>query len=105
MAVAIGVARETAAGERRVALTPETCRKLVAAGARVRVQPGIGAGAYFPDQAYADAGADVVEDAVGDADLVLCVQPPAPDAIRALKQGAVLVGGLQPEADADVAHD
>ena len=55
MAVIVGVARETVAGERRVALTPETCKKLVAAGATVRIQPGIGASAYFPDQAYADA--------------------------------------------------
>ena len=42
MAVIVGVARETVAGERRVALTPETCKKLVAAGATVRIQPGIG---------------------------------------------------------------
>ena len=59
MAVNIGVARETAAGERRVALTPETCKKLVAAGATVRIEAGIGDGAYFPDQAYIDAGAHV----------------------------------------------
>ena len=99
MAVEIGVARETAAGERRVALTPETCRKLVAAGAVVKVQPGIGAGAFFPDAAYADAGAQLAEDATANADLVLCVQPPDPAAIAALKPGAVLVGGLHPQAD------
>ena len=64
MAVIVGVARETASGERRVALTPETCKKLVAAGARVRIQPGIGDGAHFPDQAYADAGAELREDAL-----------------------------------------
>ena len=100
MAVRIGVARETAEGERRVALTPETCRKLVAAGAEVRVQPGIGAGAHFPDPAYLDAGALLDEEALAQADLVLCVQPPRPDALRALKPGAVLVGALQPEGDA-----
>jgi NAD(P) transhydrogenase subunit alpha len=99
MAVEIGVARETAAGERRVALTPETCRKLVAAGAVVKVQPGIGAGAFFPDAAYAEAGAQLAEDATANADLVLCVQPPDAAAIAALKPGAVLVGGLQPQAD------
>ncbi|HTL14026.1 MAG TPA: NAD(P) transhydrogenase subunit alpha [Thermomonas sp.] len=99
MAVEIGVARETAAGERRVALTPETCRKLVAAGAVVKLQPGIGAGAFFPDAAYAEAGAQLAEDATANADLVLCVQPPDAAAIAALKPGAVLVGGLHPQAD------
>jgi NAD(P) transhydrogenase subunit alpha len=102
MAVIIGVARETAAGERRVALTPETCRKLVAAGATVRVEHGLGRGAHFPDQAYADAGAQLVDDAgaaLAAADMVLCVQPPPADAIARLQRGAVLVGTLQPQAD------
>ncbi len=102
MSVKIGVARETAEGERRVALTPETCKKLVGAGAAVQIQRGLGDGAHFPDQAYADAGATLVDDAsgaVGNADLVLCVQPPAPDAIARLKPGATLVGILQPQAD------
>ena len=103
MTVRIGIARETAPGERRVAITPETCKKLVAAGANVRIERGLGSGAYFPDQVYADAGAELVDSAdaaVGDADLVLCVQPPSPAAISALKQGATLVGSLQPQADA-----
>lgn len=100
MAVIVGVARETASGERRVALSPETCKKLVAAGATVRMQPGSGAGAYFPDAAYADAGAQLVDDALADADLVLCVQPPAAATIASLKHGAVLVGSLHPQADA-----
>ncbi len=101
MAVNIGVARESAAGERRVALTPETCKKLVAAGATIRVEPGIGSGAYFPDQAYVDAGAHVTADPREGADIVLCVQPPSAAAIGSLKQGAVLVGSLQPQADAE----
>ncbi|MCA1713807.1 MAG: NAD(P) transhydrogenase subunit alpha [Gammaproteobacteria bacterium] len=103
MAVTIGVARETAPGERRVALTPETCRKLVASGASVRIERGLGEGAHFPDQAYVDAGAQLAgssEAATGDADLVLCVQPPDAGAIARLKPGAVLVGSLQPEVDA-----
>ena len=99
MAVIVGVARETAGGERRVALTPETCKKLVAAGATVRIQPGIGDGAYFPDAAYAAAGAVLAEDAITGADLVLCVQPPQNAAITGLRQGTVLVGSLQPQAD------
>ena len=100
MAVKIGVARETAAGERRTALTPETCRKLVAAGATVAIEPGIGAGAYFADQAYVDAGARLEASPLADADIVVCVQPPVNAAIATLKPGAVLVGSLQPQADA-----
>ncbi len=102
MATKIGIARETAAGERRVALTPETCKKLLGAGAVVQVQRGLGQHAHFPDQAYADAGATLVDSAdaaVGDADIVLCVQPPDASALARLKQGAVLVGTLQPQAD------
>ncbi len=102
MALNIGIAGETVQGERRVAITPETCRKLVAQGARLQVERGAGAGAHFPDQAYADAGATLVDSAaaaVADADLVLCVQPPAAEALAGLKQGAVLVGILQPQAD------
>lgn len=100
MAVIVGVARETAAGERRVALTPETCRKLVAAGCTVQVQPGLGAGAFFADALYAEAGAALREDALAAADLVLCVQPPPAEVIAALKPGATVVGLLQPQADA-----
>ena len=100
MAVIIGVARETAQGERRVALTPETAKKLVAAGAIVRVQAGLGALAHFTDQAYADAGAALVDgDVLADADIVACVQPPPAAAIAGMKTGAVLVGALHPQAD------
>jgi NAD(P) transhydrogenase subunit alpha len=103
MAVIVGVARETAPGERRVALTPETCRKFVAAGAQVRVETGLGLGAGFDDGVFRDVGAEIVasaQDALADADLVLCVQAPSPERIAQLKPGAVLVGLLQPQADA-----
>ncbi len=102
MAVIIGIARETAPGERRTALTPETCRKFVAAGAQVQVERGIGEGASFADGAYAEAGARIVDDAaaaLSGADLVLCVQPPAPARIARLREGAFLAGILQPDAD------
>ena len=102
MTVNIGIARETADGERRVAIVPETCKKLVAAGARVLVERSLGNGAHFPDQAYADAGATVVDSAaaaIGDADLVLCVQAPDAATIAMMKSGAALVGTLQPQAD------
>ena len=98
----VGVARERAAGERRVAVTPETCRKLVAAGARVRVERGAGQGAFIPDAQYADAGAQLVDDgdaARDGADIVPCVQPPPAAALARLRPGTVLVGLLAPEAD------
>src|SRR5260221_10917913 len=53
----VGVARETAPGERRVALVPETAGKLAAAGFEIVVEPGAGAAASFPDEAYSEAGA------------------------------------------------
>lgn len=103
MAVTIGAVRETATGERRVALTPETCKKLVAAGAAVRVERGLGDGAQIPDAAYADAGAtlaDSAADVLSAADALACVQSPSADALARMKTGAVLIGMLQPQADA-----
>ena len=100
----IGVARERATGERRVAVTPETCRKLVAAGAVVRVERGAGQGAFISDAQYADAGATLVDDgdaARAGADIVPCVQPPPADAIARLRPGTILVGLLAPEADGE----
>jgi NAD(P) transhydrogenase subunit alpha len=101
MAVEVRVLKESATGERRVAATPETVKKLVAAGARVSVESGAGLSAGFVDQAYVDAGAQLAATADrADADLVLCVQPPDAAAIGGLKQGAALVGVLQPQGDA-----
>lgn len=107
MAVTIGVARETAPGERRVALTPETCKKYVAAGAQVLAERGIGDGAGIPDQAYADAGATIEAD--GDAvlaasDVLLCIQAPPVERIARLKDGVIVVGGLQVQADPERAQ-
>lgn len=101
MAVEVRVLKESAAGERRVAATPETVKKLIAAGARVSVESGAGQSAGFTDQAYVDAGAQLAATVDrADADLVLCVQPPDATAIGGLKQGATLVGMLQPQGDA-----
>ena len=99
MAVEVRVLKEAAAGERRVAATPETVKKLLAAGARVQVQAGAGLAAGFTDQAYREAGAQI-DDAVDAADLVLCVQAPPPELVARFKPGAVLVGALHPQADA-----
>src|SRR5690606_24688098 len=100
MAVEVLVLKESAAGERRVAATPETVKKLLAAGAQVRVEPGAGLGAGITDQAYQDAGAQLAgADARAQAELVLCGQSPPVEPIAGFRQCATLVGQLQPQAD------
>jgi len=102
MAVEVLVLRERAPGERRVAMTPETARKLVALGATAWFEPGAGRGAGFPDAAYLEAGAQLADDArLGLADIVLCVQAPETVRLGQLKNGASLVGMLHPQADAE----
>jgi len=96
MATTVAAVRETLAGERRVALTPEIAKKLKARGARIVLEQGAGASAYFADAAYADcefAGADA---ALEQADVLLCVQPPSLERIARLRSGAVVIGHLQP---------
>jgi NAD(P) transhydrogenase subunit alpha len=97
----VGVARETAQGERRVALVPEELGKLKAAGLDVLVERGAGAGAMIPDQAYADAGATVVDTAglYADSDVVLRVQKPSAEEAGRLRKGQVVIGLLSPLLD------
>jgi NAD(P) transhydrogenase subunit alpha len=94
----IGVPKETAAGEHRVALVPEVISKLKAKGLDVEVQAGAGAGALLPDEAFAQAGAQIVAEAsqAWRADLIVVIAPPEPQQIGALRAGAVLVGFLAP---------
>jgi NAD(P) transhydrogenase subunit alpha len=97
----IGVARETAPGERRVALVPEALGKLQAAGVEVLVERGAGLGALIPDSAYTDAGASVVstDELYKSADLVARVQKPSADEAKRLRSGQAVVGLLQPLLD------
>jgi NAD(P) transhydrogenase subunit alpha len=93
----IGVPQETAAGETRVAATPETVKKLVAQGHALRVEQGAGLNASATDEAYAAAGAEIVgREAAFGADLVLKVRSPDPGELPLFKPGAVLVGMLNP---------
>ncbi|HEV3046849.1 MAG TPA: Re/Si-specific NAD(P)(+) transhydrogenase subunit alpha [Solirubrobacteraceae bacterium] len=94
----IGVAKETAAGEHRVALVPEVIGKLVGKGMEVLVQSGAGAGALLSDDAFAQAGASIAADAgeIWRCEVVLTISPPDPEAIRALGQGSILIGFLAP---------
>ena len=95
-----GVPAETLAGETRVAATPETVRKLVAAGHHaVVIQAGAGRGANFPDEEYAAAGATLAQtaqDVYTAADCVLKVRAPAPEELGWLRSGQLLIGLLNP---------
>jgi len=97
----IGVPRESAAGETRVAVTPETAKKYKAAGHTVRVERGAGLAAACTDAAYEAVGAELT-DAAGAlaAELVLKVQRPTAAELAQMKSGGVLVGMLNP-FDAD----
>jgi NAD(P) transhydrogenase subunit alpha len=94
----IGVPRETAQGERRVALVPEVVAKLVEAGHELLVERGAGGAASFEDTAYEEAGAAVVDSAWG-AEVVAKVQKPTADEAGRLHSGTVLIGFLQPLTD------
>ncbi len=107
-AMHIGVPRELATGEKRVALVPEVVPQLLKAGNTVSIERSAGRRAGFTDEAYESAGASLVDSPLtlySDADLVLKVQRPlrggsaATDEISALRPGSALVGLLQPAGD------
>ena len=102
MPVVVAVLRESAEGERRVALTPEVAKKLKARGAQIVLEKSAAASAYFADSAFADA--EVVADgpaALAKADVLLRVQPPTVEEISHLKPGAIVIAHLQPHLGAD----
>jgi H+-translocating NAD(P) transhydrogenase subunit alpha len=90
---------ESAAGERRVSITPETAKKLGAAGVRVVLEAGAGTRAHFPDSAYTGVEFPDPAAAIATADVLLCVQPPSNVQLASLRAGSVLVGMLAPHAD------
>ncbi len=94
----IGVPKEIAEGERRVALVPEVVGKLTAKGLRVLVQTGAGEHALLTDEAFTAAGAQCTDDvsAVWKADVVVTIAPPTPEQLALLGQGSVLIGFLAP---------
>ena len=96
-AMRVGVARETAPGERRVALVPETAGKLAAAGFEIVVEPGAGEAASFPDAAYTEAG--VTLGSPWEADVVAKVQKPDEAEVARLREGQLLISYLDPLAD------
>jgi NAD(P) transhydrogenase subunit alpha len=94
----VGVAKETAPGERRVALVPEAVEKLRAAEVSVLVERGAGAEAWFPDIDYAEAGAKIVTTSAmySQADVILRIHRPSPAEMKLLRPNQVVVGMLAP---------
>lgn len=95
----IAVPAETHANEKRVALIPDSVKKLTKAGLSVQVQSGLGLHAGFSDEQYTEAGASVVTDRaalLSSADIVLRVRKPAIEEVSGLKQGAIHVSYLDP---------
>jgi NAD(P) transhydrogenase subunit alpha len=90
----LGVPKESRHLENRVAMTPDLVPKLIQAGFDVEVQSGAGDDAGFSDNGYSQKGARLVADTVGEADVVLIVGPPTPDAILRMKTGSALIGFL-----------
>jgi NAD(P) transhydrogenase subunit alpha len=104
LAVVIACTRERRADDPRVAITPDTAKKLIAAGAVVRIEAGAGAGSSIPDETYRDAGAEVVKDvhaALDGADVLLKVRGPTGPEIAALKPGAIVAAMLDAYREAD----
>jgi len=99
--VKIGVARETAPGEARVALVPDALSKLTGAGLEILVEAEAGKGALIPDAAFEAAGAKIVktDDLYKESDVILRVQKPSGDEVKRLRKGQAVIGLLQPLLD------
>ena len=98
----LGVPKETASGENRVAMVPEVVQRLGRSGVDVVVEAGAGAGARIPDDQYTDARATIGDP--WDADVVVKVNPPTSEEIGRLKRGAVYIGFLQPLTNPEIAE-
>jgi NAD(P) transhydrogenase subunit alpha len=99
----IGVVRESAPGERRVSLVPETVARLAKSGNEVVVERGAGEASSFPDRMYTDAGATIGD--AWDGELVLKVARPTDEELARLRAGAVLIAFLQPLTNHDLVRE
>jgi NAD(P) transhydrogenase subunit alpha len=96
----IGVPKEIAANERRVALVPDLVPRLAKAGLEALLEPGAGAAAGFLDAAFTEQGAKLESHALAAADVVLKVQPPSLDEIGQIREGSTIIGFMQPYTNA-----
>src|SRR5947209_2553356 len=92
----VGVPKETAPGERRVALVPDAISKLSGQGFEIVVERGAGEAAGFEDAAYEEAGAALGDSVWGDAQAIVKVQRPGTEEVERLRDGDLLIGFLQP---------
>src|SRR6266498_1160898 len=97
----VGVPKETAPGERRVALVPELVARLAESGFDVVVERGAGDAASFEDGAYSEAGASLIPGVWAEAEAIVKVQKPTPEEASKLREGDVLIAFLQPLTDRD----
>ncbi len=98
----VAVPKETRPGEKRIALVPDIISKLTKAGLEVIIESGAGVAAEFSDAQFAAAGATVkAGDVTSDSDVILSVQPLNPDAMKALKKGAITISFLSPTTALD----
>src|SRR5438876_7841664 len=97
----VGVPKEVIPGERRVALVPELVAKLIKAGLDVLVETGAGVAAGFLDSSYQTQGARLETEVLRGADVLLKVQPPTAEEIGKIKDGATLIGFVQPYTNAE----
>jgi NAD(P) transhydrogenase subunit alpha len=103
--VVIGVAKETAHGERRVAVVPEVAKRYKALGADVCIEHDAGAGSFIYDEDFGAVNiAPNSADIFGRAQVLLKVQPPTIDEIRLIQQGAVIIGFMNPYQDRERAR-
>jgi NAD(P) transhydrogenase subunit alpha len=99
VSINIGIPKATADSERRVAASPDTVKKYTDMGISVSIESGAGKGASFTDDMFKDAGAKIVKsaaEACDKADIVLCVQQPSTEELKAVPKGALLIGMLNP---------
>ena len=96
MPITVAALRETAAGERRVAITPEVAKKWRGKGVRILLERGAGEAAGFPDAGYADVDFADADAVLAQADVLACVLPPEDARWDKLREGAVVVGQLRP---------
>ncbi len=97
----VGVPKEVAANERRVALTPDVAGRLIKGGFEIVIERGAGTAAFFPDEAYTKAGVRVGDRGLvlGHSDIILQVQAPNPESLTQIPEGSALVAFFQPAPD------
>jgi H+-translocating NAD(P) transhydrogenase subunit alpha len=103
MSVKIAVLKETRPNERRVALVPQVADKLIKLGAQIAVHSGAGDAVKLPDSAFKNvAFTGDVRELVGEADIVLAVQPPSLDVVQAMKEGSILISFIYAHKEAEL---